>query len=37
MGFPMGSLVYPGLEDILFNKLKIEIEIMKFLKKQESR
>ena len=34
MGFPMGSLVYPGLEGYtFFNKLKIEIEIMKFLKK----
>jgi len=34
MGFPMGSLVYPGSEGYtFFNKLKIEIEIMKFLKK----
>ena len=34
MGFPMGSLVYPGLEGYtFFNKLKIEIEIIKFLKK----
>ena len=34
MGFPMGSLIYPGLEGYtFFNKLKIEIEIMKFLKK----
>lgn len=34
MGFPMGSLVYPGSEGYtFFNKLKIEIEIMKLLKK----
>ena len=34
MGFPMGSLVYPGSEGYtFFNKLKIEIEIIKFLKK----